>query len=204
MRAAAFAFCPQKTTETTPFRVFEQRRRHHQQRIGRHFITEFYRRKRRPSSSFSALSSSSEMPKTTPESLKRLQNGSDVRGVALAGVENEPITITPESVFCLGCAFVDWLREKEKCTNNPACTVGIGRDPRVSGPSLKDAFARGVQFKGGVAIDCELSTTPACFFATVANRELGPAYEGCAMLTASHLPFNRNGIKFFYQRWRAG
>ena len=90
MRAAAFAFCPQKTTETTPFRVFEQRRRHHQQRIGRHFITEFYRRKRRPSSSFSALSSSSEMPETTPESLKRLQNGSDVRGVALAGVENEP------------------------------------------------------------------------------------------------------------------
>ena len=137
------------------------------------------------------------MPKTTPESLKRLQNGSDVRGVALAGVENEPITITPESVFCLGCAFVDWLRETEKCTNNSVCTVGIGRDPRVSGPSLKDAFARGVQFKGGVAIDCELSTTPACFFATVANRELGPAYEGCVMLTASHLPFNRNGIKFF-------
>lgn len=137
------------------------------------------------------------MPKTTPESLKRLQNGSDVRGVALAGVENEPITITPESVFCLGCAFVDWLRETEKCTNNPMCTVGIGRDPRLSGPSLKDAFARGVQFKGGVAIDCELSTTPACFFATVSNRELGPAYEGCVMLTASHLPFNRNGIKFF-------
>ena len=44
----------------------------------------------------------------------------------------------------------------------------------MSGPSLKDAFARGVQFKGGVAIDCELSTTPACFFATVANGELGP------------------------------
>ena len=138
------------------------------------------------------------MPKTTPESLKRLQNGSDVRGVALAGVENEPITITPESVFCLGCAFVDWLRETEKCTAEyPVCTIGIGRDPRLSGPSLKDAFARGVQFKGGVAIDCELSTTPACFFATVDNRELGPAYEGCVMLTASHLPFNRNGIKFF-------
>ena len=82
--------------------------------LGPHFITEFYRRKRRPSSSSSALSSSSEMPKTTPESLKRLQNGSDVRGVALAGVENEPITITPESVFCLGCAFVDWLRETGK------------------------------------------------------------------------------------------
>ena len=54
------------------------------------------------------------MPKTTPDSLKRLQNGSDVRGVALDGIENEPITITPESVFCLGCAFVEWLREEKK------------------------------------------------------------------------------------------
>lgn len=144
-----------------------------------------------------AMAASSSSPKTTPESLKRLQNGSDVRGVALDGVENEPITITPESVFCLGCAFVDWLREEKKVDGKKAVTIGIGRDPRLSGPSLKDAFARGVQFKSGVAIDCELSTTPACFFATVEDRELGPAYEGCVMLTASHLPFNRNGIKFF-------
>ena len=158
-------------------------------------LTAFHRRQQRQQQKRAITSAQMMMPKTTPDSLKRLQNGSDVRGVALDGIENEPITITPESVFCLGCAFVDWLREEKKIKGD--VSVGIGRDPRLSGPTLKDAFALGVQFKNGKAIDCELSTTPACFFATVDDPELGPAYEGCVMLTASHLPFNRNGIKFF-------
>merc|ERR1712159_979382 len=162
-------------------------------------LTAFHRRQQRQQQKRAIIpnitSAQMMMPKTTPDSLKRLQNGSDVRGVALDGIENEPITITPESVFCLGCAFVEWLREEKKIKGD--VSVGIGRDPRLSGPTLKDAFALGVQFKNGKAIDCELSTTPACFFATVDDPELGPAYEGCVMLTASHLPFNRNGIKFF-------
>ena len=62
--------------------------------------TEFFLRQhrlhqnRRGLTSTLAMAASSSSPKTTPESLKRLQNGSDVRGVALDGVENEPITIT--------------------------------------------------------------------------------------------------------------
>ena len=39
-----------------------------------------------------------------------------------------------------------------------------------------------------------LATTPACFMSTI---EKGYMYDGALMCTASHLPWNRNGIKFF-------
>jgi phosphomannomutase len=42
--------------------------------------------------------------------------------------------------------------------------------------------------------DSGLSSTPAMFMATVFENH---AYDGSIMLTASHLPFNRNGLKFF-------
>ena len=34
----------------------------------------------------------------TEKGLLRLQNGSDVRGVAVAGVADEPVNLTPEAV----------------------------------------------------------------------------------------------------------
>lgn len=42
----------------------------------------------------------------------RLQNGSDIRGVALAGVASESVNLTPEIAFLLGQAFVSWLADK--------------------------------------------------------------------------------------------
>ena len=47
---------------------------------------------------------------------------------------------------------------------------------------------------GARVIDMGLATTPACFMACVTE---GAKYDGSVMLTASHLPFNRNGMKFF-------
>ncbi len=42
--------------------------------------------------------------------------------------------------------------------------------------------------------DCGLASTPAMFMSTVFENHL---CDGSIMLTASHLPFNRNGLKFF-------
>ena len=42
--------------------------------------------------------------------------------------------------------------------------------------------------------DCGLASTPAMFMSTVFASH---AFDGAIMLTASHLPFNRNGMKFF-------
>lgn len=56
------------------------------------------------------------------------------------------------------------------------------------------AFETGVASKGASVANCGLATTPAMFFSCVAT---GHQYDGGVMATASHLPFNRNGLKFF-------
>ena len=41
---------------------------------------------------------------------KKLQNGSDIRGVALEGVPGEQVNLTDEVARILGLSFVEWLR----------------------------------------------------------------------------------------------
>ena len=44
--------------------------------------------------------------------LMKLQNGSDVRGVAIEGVEGENVNLTPQIAKQIGCAYVSWLAKK--------------------------------------------------------------------------------------------
>ena len=39
---------------------------------------------------------------------KKLQNGSDIRGVALPGVEGQTVNLTPEAASFIGAAFGLW------------------------------------------------------------------------------------------------
>ena len=68
--------------------------------------------------------------------LQKLQNGSDIRGVALKGVHGEEVNLTPEVATQLGRAFAIWLNKKIK----GARKVAVGTDSRISGGSLKKAF----------------------------------------------------------------
>jgi phosphomannomutase len=121
----------------------------------------------------------------------RLQNGSDVRGVALDGVEGEPITLTADIARTIGYAFAQWLASR---LGKSALQVAVGHDSRLSADLIKTAVFQGLE-KGGCALfDCGLASTPAMFMSTVFDNH---AYDGSIMLTASHLPFNRNGLKFF-------
>ncbi|MEL6928058.1 MAG: phosphomannomutase/phosphoglucomutase [Cyanobacteria bacterium J06600_6] len=124
---------------------------------------------------------------------KKLQNGSDIRGVALEGVAGEAVNLTPDVVKTLGNAFVQWLTQQ---TGKPATdlTVAIGRDSRLSGASLSQAAIAGMTQSGCRVYDFNLASTPAMFMSTVTE---GFNCDGAIMLTASHLPFNRNGMKFF-------
>ena len=72
--------------------------------------------------------------------------------------------------------------------------IGVGRDSRVSGPALADAVMDGMLSAGAKVCDCGMATTPAMFMSIVFDQT---KFDGSAMITASHLPFNRNGIKFF-------
>ena len=127
------------------------------------------------------------------ENMLKLQNGSDIRGVAVEGVEGENVNLTPTIARQIGCAFVSWL---EKKSGVPAyeLKIGVGRDSRVSGPELSDALIDGMLSGGATVINCGMATTPAMFMSIVFPET---SFHGSAMITASHLPYNRNGIKFF-------
>lgn len=127
------------------------------------------------------------------DGLQKLQNGSDVRGVAIAGVEGENVNLTSCACLKIACAFVSWLSSKHK-KNVSELKIGVGRDSRVSGAELLRAAIAGINQAGATAIDCGMATTPAMFMSCVFDET---KFDGAIMMTASHLPYNRNGMKFF-------
>ncbi len=124
---------------------------------------------------------------------KALQNGSDIRGVALEGVAGEEVNLTSEIVKKIGVAFKLWL-EKQFQEEKTTLKVGVGMDSRLSGPELKKAVCESISAAGSKVYDCGLASTPAMFMSTIYDEF---NFDGAIMLTASHLPFNRNGLKFF-------
>ena len=122
---------------------------------------------------------------------QHFKSGTDIRGVALDGVEDQPLDLTDEVVEKLAAAFARWLSGK---TGKPAAalTVSLGRDSRLSGPRLRDAVVRSLTARGVTVLDCGLASTPAMFMTTV---DLG--CDGAVQITASHHPSHRNGLKFF-------
>ena len=70
-------------------------------------------------------------------------------------------------------------------------------DSRLSGSTLKDAFITGMMESGAKIYDCNMASTPTMFMTTTWKDK---SVTGAIMITASHLPFNRNGFKFFTKR----
>lgn len=122
-----------------------------------------------------------------------LKNGSDIRGVATEGVAGEPVNLTPDTVRLIAAAFVNWLSDRLSRTPDQLI-ISVGRDSRISGPVLMDACLEGITAAGPHALNCGLASTPAMFMSTLFEET---QCDGAIMLTASHLPYNRNGMKFF-------
>lgn len=127
------------------------------------------------------------------EKWKKLQNGSDIRGVAVEGVKNEPVNLTELTACLLGKAFLEWLSKKLN-TEKSSLSIAIGTDSRISGASLKKSALNSISSGCLKVSDCGIASTPAMFMSCILP-ELN--YDGGIMITASHLPFNRNGMKFF-------
>ena len=121
----------------------------------------------------------------------KLQNGSDIRGVALEGIEGEHVNLTQEVVETIAKSFVRWLRNTSGI-DTPI--IAVGTDCRLSGNSIKSGFLKGAVEAGANVVDCGLASTPAMFMTTISDAVKASA---SVMVTASHLPFNRNGLKFF-------
>ncbi len=122
---------------------------------------------------------------------KKLQNGSDIRGVALEGIAGQPITLTEQATRDIGRGFALWLKEK---TGKDTIRVAVGRDSRLSGPTLCGWLCGAMVEQGIQVTDFGMASTPAMFMSCVTK---GYEFDGSVMITASHLPFNRNGFKFF-------
>ena len=123
----------------------------------------------------------------------KLQNGSDIRGVALEGVDGEHVNLTTGVCRNIGAAFALWLSAKTGRSTD-TLVIGIGRDSRLSGEALENALVEGLAAQRVTIVRCSLATTPAMFMGTVFEET---NFDGSIMITASHLPFNRNGFKFF-------
>ena len=122
---------------------------------------------------------------------KKLQNGSDIRGVALEGIEGQSVNLTETASRDIGRGFALWLKNKMK---KDVLRVAVGRDSRLSGESLSGWLCEAMAKEGILVTDIGLASTPAMFMSTVTE---GYKFDGSVMITASHLPFNRNGFKFF-------
>lgn len=123
--------------------------------------------------------------------LSALKNGTDIRGVASDGIESEKINLTNEAVTALTKAFYVWLQKR---VGKEKITVAVGYDSRISAPRLTECVVNGVVACGGKVIVTGLSSTPSMFMLL---QKPSYACDGALMLTASHLPFNKNGMKFF-------
>ena len=64
---------------------------------------------------------------------KKLQNGSDIRGVALEGIEGQNVNLTEKVCKDIGRGFAVWLIKK---TGKTDLRVAVGRDSRLSGQTL--------------------------------------------------------------------
>jgi len=122
---------------------------------------------------------------------RKLQNGSDIRGVALEGIEGQHINLTEQACRDIGRGFALWLCKK---AGKQELRVAVGRDSRLSGQTLCNWICDAMVAQGIQVTNFGMASTPAMFMSTVTE---GYKFDGSVMITASHLPFNRNGFKFF-------
>lgn len=111
----------------------------------------------------------------------RLFGTDGVRDIANSG------NMKPEVVLKIARTYGFFLKEaKEKPV------VVVGRDTRLSGYSLTSALIAGLLSSGCDVIDAGVLSTPGISFLV---RELNA--DGGAVVSASHNPYEYNGVKFF-------
>jgi len=98
----------------------------------------------------------------------------DVRGVY-------PDEVNEAGARAIGAAFVAYLK---------ASRIAVGRDMRLSSPSLVTAFVDGATSQGAAVVDYGMIPTDLLYFAVARG-----GHDGGVMVTASHNPKQYNGMK---------
>jgi phosphomannomutase len=95
--------------------------------------------------------------------------------------------LTPTDVRKFTAAYLCWLKQTE---GKEKLTIVLGRDARISGPSVRDIVAETSVKMGVRVIDAGLATTPTLEMAVTENKA-----DGGIIITASHNPKNWNALK---------
>jgi len=110
----------------------------------------------------------------TPAEITKIFGAYDVRGIY-------PQDLNDDIAYQTARAFVVYLGASE---------VYVGRDMRLSSPSIAQAVLRGISDQGARAVDLGMTSTDELYFAV--GKFNAPAG---IMITASHNPGNYNGLK---------
>src|ERR1700682_4310687 len=102
----------------------------------------------------------------------------DVRGIY-------PQEVNEDVARAIGRAFVAYLNAKR---------IAVGRDMRLSSPSLAAAFIDGATRQGADVVDYGMMPTDMLYFAVARDR-----HDGGVEITASHNPGQYNGMKMVRQ-----
>jgi phosphomannomutase len=102
----------------------------------------------------------------------------DVRGVY-------PTEVNEDAARAIGAAYIAYLKARR---------VAVGRDMRLSSPSLAAAFIDGVTSQGADVVDYGMISTDMLYFAVADDR-----LDGGVQITASHNPKQYNGMKMVRQ-----
>ncbi len=114
-----------------------------------------------------------------------LKSGTDVRGTAMG--ENADLTVA--AVREIASAFAFWLGEQ-----GFPLRIAVGRDSRLTGEMFAAEVIDALVSSGCEVYDCGMCSTPSMFMMTKYESTL---CGGSIMITASHHPSDKNGLKFF-------
>ncbi len=128
------------------------------------------------------------------EGLLKLQNGTDIRGVALEN-DKMSVTLAQDDIRAIARGILKWLVQGGNKANT--LKIAIGMDSRVTGDWIRKLMIDEFTKYGVHILDCGLATTPAMFMTTI--WENYSCHCGI-MITASHLPYYHNGFKIFTKK----
>ncbi|MBU1151932.1 phosphomannomutase/phosphoglucomutase [Patescibacteria group bacterium] len=107
----------------------------------------------------------------------------DIRGIADPD-PGQTTDLTEQAAYLIGKGAGTYLQEKYQ-----AHTIAVGRDNRLTGPSLQQAYMKGLAETGMEVTDIDLAISPMTYWAACNN------FDAATNITASHNPKQYNGIK---------
>ncbi len=121
--------------------------------------------------------------------LINLLSGTDIRGYALPTQTKPEPELDDSTINKIAQGIIDWYESKYGKKLNK---ISLGRDSRLTGERILNTLAKVFSNNEIEVLDLGLATSPAMFMIT---QEKNFKPDLSIMITASHMPMNRNGLK---------